>query len=58
MESIGSQDEMDARIERLWKQLDPQNKGEIDLQGLRSGLKKIQHRQPPDVLAMIAPTDK
>ena len=38
-----SQNSRDARIEELWKKLDPQSKGEIDLNGLQRGLKKIDH---------------
>jgi solute carrier family 25 phosphate transporter 23/24/25/41 len=38
-----TQNSRDARIEELWKKLDPQNKGEIDLKGLQRGLKRIDH---------------
>ena len=38
-----SQTSRDARIEALWKKLDPNGKGEIDVNGLRRGLKKIDH---------------
>jgi solute carrier family 25 phosphate transporter 23/24/25/41 len=38
-----SPDSQDARVEALWKKLDPQGKGEIDLNGLQRGLKKIDH---------------
>jgi len=38
-----SQNSRDARIEELWKKLDPQSKGEIDLNGLQRGLMKIDH---------------
>jgi solute carrier family 25 phosphate transporter 23/24/25/41 len=38
-----SQNSRDARIEALWKKLDPQGRGEIDLHGLQRGLKKIDH---------------
>ena len=43
MELPESQDSQDARVEALWKKLDPQGKGEIDLNGLQRGLKKIDH---------------
>jgi len=33
----------DARIEALWKKLDPQGKGELDINGLQRGLRKIDH---------------
>jgi len=38
-----SQTSRDARIEALWEKLDPHGKGEIDVNGLRRGLKKIDH---------------
>jgi len=38
-----TQTSRDARIEALWKKLDPNGKGEIDVNGLRRGLKKIDH---------------
>jgi solute carrier family 25 phosphate transporter 23/24/25/41 len=38
-----TQNSRDARIEELWKKLDPHNKGEIDVKGLQRGLKKIDH---------------
>lgn len=40
---IESQNTRDGRVEELWRKLDPQKKGEIDLQGLQRGLKKIDH---------------
>ncbi|GAP90145.2 putative calcium dependent mitochondrial carrier protein [Rosellinia necatrix] len=43
MEMTESQNERDARVERLWKQLDYQGKGELDWKGLQRGLKKIDH---------------
>ncbi len=39
-----SQNQRDARVEALWKKLDPQGKGELDLKGLQRGLKRIDHR--------------
>lgn len=47
MDPLESQNAQDARVERLWRQLDTLEKGEIDLEGLRRGLKKIDHRQLP-----------
>lgn len=38
-----SPDAQDARVEALWKKLDPHGKGEIDLNGLQRGLRKIDH---------------
>jgi solute carrier family 25 phosphate transporter 23/24/25/41 len=43
MDLPGSQSSGDARVEALWRKLDPQGKGEIDLKGLQRGLKKIDH---------------
>ena len=44
MELAESQNQRDARIEQIWKKLDFQHKGELDLKGLQKGLKKIDHR--------------
>ena len=38
--SGGSQD---ARVESLWNSLDTQGKGQLDLEGLKRGLKKTDH---------------
>jgi len=40
-----SPDARDLRIEHLWKKLDPQNKGELDFNGLKKGLIRIDHRK-------------
>lgn len=45
MEPPESQNSRDARIEKLWKKLDPQSKGELDLNGLKKGLTRIDHRE-------------
>jgi solute carrier family 25 phosphate transporter 23/24/25/41 len=45
MEFPESQNSRDARIEHLWRKLDPQNKGELDFNGLKNGLTKIDHRK-------------
>ena len=39
-----SQNQRDARIEELWRKLDPQGTGELDYKGLQKGLRKIDHR--------------
>lgn len=44
MEAPESQNSRDARIEKLWLQLDPQKKGAIDLDDLQRGLRRIDHR--------------
>jgi solute carrier family 25 phosphate transporter 23/24/25/41 len=38
-----SQNARDTRVEQLWKQLDTRQKGEIDLEELQRGLRKIDH---------------
>jgi solute carrier family 25 phosphate transporter 23/24/25/41 len=38
-----SQNSRDARIEALWRRLDPQGRGELDINGLQKGLRKIDH---------------
>ena len=43
MDLTENQKSRDARIEALWKKLDPNNKGELDVNGLRRGLKRIDH---------------
>lgn len=40
-----SQNQRDRRVEELWQKLDPQKKGELDIKGLRKGLRKMDHRQ-------------
>lgn len=42
-----SQNERDARVEELWTNLDPDRTGELNLQGLKKGLRKIDHRERP-----------
>lgn len=51
-----SQNEKDARVENLWRHLDPKETGEIDLKGLRQGLKTLNHRsylRPDDMRAVL-----
>ena len=42
-----SQNQRDVRVEQLWTKLDPSEHGELDLKGLRRGLKRIDHREHP-----------
>lgn len=35
----------DTRIRSLWKSLDTQGRGQLDLEGLKKGLMKIDHRE-------------
>ena len=39
-----SQNEQDARVEKLWKSLHAGPTKPLDFEGLRKGLKKIDHR--------------
>ncbi|KAF4628020.1 hypothetical protein G7Y89_g10133 [Cudoniella acicularis] len=52
MEIPESQNSRDARIEQLWHKLDPQNKGELDLNGLRKALKNANDMLKDVVKAM------
>lgn len=45
MELPESQNSRDARIEALWKKLDPKSKGRLDINDLKKGLQKIDHRK-------------
>ncbi|RDL37343.1 Mitochondrial carrier [Venustampulla echinocandica] len=47
-----SQNSRDARIEQLWTKLDPQKKGELDLNGLRKALKNATDMLKDVVKAM------
>jgi hypothetical protein len=40
-----SQKSKDLRIERLWRILDTRKEGELDLNALKKGLKKLDHRK-------------
>ena len=40
-----SKDERETRIARLWEILDARKEGHIDLNGLKKGFKKIDHRE-------------
>lgn len=40
-----SQNQRDARVEHLWRLLDPQGAGELDFKGLQKALRKIDHRK-------------
>jgi solute carrier family 25 (mitochondrial phosphate transporter), member 23/24/25/41 len=53
MDPLESQNAQDARVERLWRQLDTLKKGELDLAGLRRGLQKIDHRQLPTFASAV-----
>lgn len=34
----------DARVDALWATLDTRNQGQLDLLGLKKGLRKLDHR--------------
>ncbi|CAN8104175.1 unnamed protein product [Discula destructiva] len=38
-----SQNQRDRHVEELWKKLDPQGVGELDVRGLQKGLRRIDH---------------
>jgi len=38
------QSAQDARVEKLWQTLDTCNEGQLNLDGLKKGLKKLDHR--------------
>ena len=41
----------DARAYKLWKTLDTRNEGRLDLNGLKRGMSRINHRMyPPSLL--------
>lgn len=46
----------DTRVERLWRTLDTQNEGHLDIRGLRKGLKQIDHRLSPIPRSLAALT--
>ena len=39
-----SQQSADARVERLWRKLDLKREGHLDINGLKKGLRRIDHR--------------
>ena len=40
-----SHDDREKRLHELWRTLDPKQEGQIDIHGLRKGLKKMDHRK-------------
>jgi len=44
-----SKKQRDQRIEELWRKLDPDHHGELDIKGLQKGLKRIDHRKKPTI---------
>ena len=40
-----SQEAQEARVERLWQTLDTRKEGQLDINGLKNGLRKIDHRK-------------
>jgi hypothetical protein len=45
------QNSRDARVEELWSSLEPDHTGELDLKGLKKGLRRIDHRKRGSLLA-------
>lgn len=46
-----SQNQRDARVEELWASLEPERTGELDLKGLKKGLRRIDHRERRPAIA-------
>lgn len=40
-----SKDERDQRVAKLWESVDVQKKGQLDINGLKKGFKRIDHRE-------------
>lgn len=40
-----SQNARDARVEKLWQDLDTRKEGQLDIKALKKGLRKIDHRE-------------
>lgn len=40
-----SENERERRVAKLWETLDAREDGNLDLNGLKKGLKKIDHRE-------------
>ena len=38
-------DALDARVEELWQTLDTRKEGHLDFNGLKKGLRKMDHRK-------------
>jgi solute carrier family 25 phosphate transporter 23/24/25/41 len=36
---------IDARVDKLWSTLDTRKQGQLDLAGLKKGLRKLDHRK-------------
>ncbi|KAJ5800182.1 uncharacterized protein N7518_002250 [Penicillium psychrosexuale] len=56
MASGESKDERDKRVAKLWETLDTRREGHIDLNGLKKGLKKIDHplKNADDMVLRVA----
>lgn len=40
-----SKNARDARVEKLWQDLDTRKEGQLDIKALKKGLRKIDHRE-------------
>ena len=49
--------ERERRLKELWKELDVAGNGHFDVNGLRKGLKKMDHRMPLEPNGRCCPTD-
>ena len=50
---LDGQKAQDARVEGLWRKLDTQNEGHLDIKGLKLGLNKMDHRKPPLIIIVV-----
>ena len=42
---FSTKNQREKRVEDLWRRLDPQGDRELDLKGLKKGLRRIDHRE-------------
>jgi solute carrier family 25 phosphate transporter 23/24/25/41 len=49
-----SKDECDQRVAKLWSRLDAEKREHLDYNGLKKGLKKIDHREPRHDLVLCS----
>lgn len=42
---FSTKNQRDKRVEDLWRRIDPQGDRELDLKGLKKGMRRIDHRE-------------
>lgn len=50
-----SENERERRVAKLWETLDIKKEGHLDLNGLKKGLKKIDHREHSNLCLLLCP---